>query len=78
MTEDPTTTLKRLRSSIDNIDASLVYLLAERFKAEGQAAARETTLRQLVDQYPTSRYAERARAELGLPPPESPREPGSK
>ena len=31
MTEDPTTTLARLRSSIDNIDAALVYLLAERF-----------------------------------------------
>ncbi|WP_137845931.1 chorismate mutase [Microbacterium sp. 2FI] len=36
MTEDPTTTLRRLRSSIDNIDASLVYLLAERFKATKQ------------------------------------------
>jgi chorismate mutase len=36
MTEDPTTTLTRLRSSIDNIDASLVYLLAERFKATKQ------------------------------------------
>lgn len=36
MTEDPTATLKRLRNSIDNIDASLVYLLAERFKATKQ------------------------------------------
>jgi len=36
MTEDPTATLRRLRSSIDNIDASLVYLLAERFKATKQ------------------------------------------
>lgn len=36
MTEDPTATLQRLRSSIDNIDASLVYLLAERFKATKQ------------------------------------------
>lgn len=36
MTEDPTTTLTRLRSSIDNIDAALVYLLAERFKATKQ------------------------------------------
>jgi chorismate mutase len=34
--EDPTTTLARLRSSIDNIDAALVYLLAERFKATKQ------------------------------------------
>lgn len=36
MTEDPRTTLTRLRSSIDNIDAALVYLLAERFKATKQ------------------------------------------
>ncbi|MDW4574529.1 chorismate mutase [Microbacterium sp. M3] len=36
MTEDPTATLARLRSSIDNIDAALVYLLAERFKATKQ------------------------------------------
>ncbi|WP_106815765.1 chorismate mutase [Microbacterium timonense] len=36
MTEDPTATLRRLRSSIDNIDAALVYLLAERFKATKQ------------------------------------------
>ena len=36
MTEDPRETLARLRSSIDNIDAALVYLLAERFKATKQ------------------------------------------
>lgn len=30
--DDPTATLQRLRGSIDNIDATLVYLLAERFK----------------------------------------------
>ena len=36
MTEDPLATLTRLRSSIDNIDAALVYLLAERFKATKQ------------------------------------------
>ena len=41
MSTDPSTTppvevpaeLQRLRSSIDNIDAALVHLLAERFKA---------------------------------------------
>jgi chorismate mutase len=33
---DPTTELHRLRGSIDNIDASLIYLLAERFKATQQ------------------------------------------
>jgi chorismate mutase len=29
-------TLKRLRGSIDNVDAALVYLLAERFRATKQ------------------------------------------
>ncbi|MEV8274342.1 chorismate mutase [Microbacterium sp. NPDC077184] len=36
MKDDPRATLLRLRSSIDNIDASLVYLLAERFKCTTQ------------------------------------------
>lgn len=34
--EDPQETLLRLRASIDNIDAALVYLLAERFRATQQ------------------------------------------
>jgi len=34
--EDPRDTLLRLRASIDNIDAALVYLLAERFRATQQ------------------------------------------
>lgn len=33
---DPTATLNRLRGSIDNIDAALIHLLAERFKATQQ------------------------------------------
>ncbi len=33
---DPTATLRRLRSSIDNIDAALVHMLAERFRATQQ------------------------------------------
>jgi chorismate mutase len=33
MTSDPNAELKRLRSSIDNIDAAVVHMLAERFKA---------------------------------------------
>ena len=33
---DPTVTLRRLRGSIDNIDAALIHLLAERFKATQQ------------------------------------------
>ncbi|WP_460868874.1 chorismate mutase [Nocardioides pakistanensis] len=37
MTEqDATTELRRLRSSIDNLDAALVHLLAERFKCTQQ------------------------------------------
>jgi len=34
--EDPTTMLLRLRSSIDNVDAALIFLLAERFKCTKQ------------------------------------------
>ncbi len=46
-----------------------LWLLAERFEKEGQSSARETTLKQLVEQYPGSRYARRARALLGIPDP---------
>ncbi|MCR2816252.1 chorismate mutase [Microbacterium jiangjiandongii] len=34
--EDPTMTLARLRSSIDNIDAALIFMLAERFRCTKQ------------------------------------------
>lgn len=33
---DPMTELERLRSSIDNIDAALMYMLAERFRCTQQ------------------------------------------
>lgn len=36
MTDDPQQTLLRLRSSIDNVDAALIFLLAERFKCTKQ------------------------------------------
>ncbi|MBD7958422.1 chorismate mutase [Microbacterium sp. Sa4CUA7] len=36
MTEDPTVTLHNLRSSIDNIDAALIFMLAERFRCTKQ------------------------------------------
>ena len=45
-----------------------LWMLAERFQAEGQTEARTTTLRQLTEQYPSSRYAERARQALGQQP----------
>ncbi|WP_322410576.1 chorismate mutase [Microbacterium invictum] len=38
-TEDPTATLRRLRASIDNVDAALVFLLAERFRCTQQVGA---------------------------------------
>lgn len=34
--EDPMTTLLRLRATIDNIDAALIFMLAERFRATQQ------------------------------------------
>lgn len=34
--EEPTLTLQRLRGSIDNIDAALVFMLAERFRCTKQ------------------------------------------
>lgn len=34
--DDPFETLLRLRATIDNIDAALVYMLAERFRATKQ------------------------------------------
>jgi chorismate mutase len=33
MTPDPKSDLQRLRASIDNIDAAVIHMLAERFKA---------------------------------------------
>lgn len=42
--------------------------LAERFAAEGNAAARRTTLTYLVERYPNSRFAPRAREELARTP----------
>jgi chorismate mutase len=44
MSADPLAELKRLRGSIDNIDAAVVHMLAERFKATkavGELKARE-------------------------------------
>lgn len=35
-TADPTQTLQRLRGSIDNIDAALIFMLAERFRCTQQ------------------------------------------
>lgn len=55
---------------VEDTAPKALWLLSERFQAEGDMKARETTLRQLVEQYPSSRYAQRAREELGLASPE--------
>lgn len=47
-----------------------LWILSERFQKDGDEKARETTLHQIVEQYPGSRYASRARSELGIPDPE--------
>jgi hypothetical protein len=55
---------------VEDTAPKALWLLSERFQAEGDMKARETTLRQLIEQYPSSRYAQRARQELGLSSPE--------
>ena len=47
--------------------AEVLYSLAERFKAQGNAAAQAETLRFLVARYPVSRFAEAARLDLNEP-----------
>lgn len=54
-----------------------LWVLSEKFESEGNTAARDTTLNQLVEQYPSSRYAEQARLALGLPSRKNPRSSGS-
>jgi hypothetical protein len=44
--------------------AEVLYTLAERFKVEGDQAARAKTLRFLMERYPESRFAQAARLDL--------------
>ncbi len=44
--------------------ADALWQLSERFAAQGNTAARDETLRYLIDRFPTSRQAERARLAL--------------
>lgn len=52
--------------------AEAVYILAEQFHVKGDEKARKDALEYLVKRYPSSRYAVRARDDLGQPldPPE--------
>jgi len=57
---------------IEDEPSEVVYRLAERFKAEGKPDARASTLKFLVERYPTSRYAKQATMdleEMGQSPP---------
>ncbi|MFO0601760.1 MAG: hypothetical protein U0324_01240 [Polyangiales bacterium] len=45
--------------------AEALWLLAERFGQQGDAGGRRATLAFLVERYPASRFAERARLALG-------------
>jgi TolA-binding protein len=49
-----------------------LYDLAQRFKAKGDTSAWRDTLRYLVERYPSSRFAERAKQDLGGEPLPSP------
>lgn len=49
---------------IEDTPAEALWNLSERFRADGNDAARRTTLEQLVEQYPGSREAQRARLVL--------------
>jgi TolA-binding protein len=42
-----------------------LYALAQKMKAEGDERGYRTTLRYIVDRYPSSRYATTARSDLG-------------
>jgi hypothetical protein len=44
-----------------------LYGLATRFKAKGDQTAYRGTLEYLIERYPNSRFAERAKDELGSP-----------
>jgi hypothetical protein len=55
---------------IEETPGEALYGLAEKFKAQGDEAARKQTLEYLIDRYPTSRFAARARQDLGIAPSE--------
>jgi outer membrane protein assembly factor BamD (BamD/ComL family) len=45
--------------------AEALYVLAEDFKKDGDSKAWRHTLEHLIERYPNSRFAERAKQELG-------------
>jgi hypothetical protein len=51
--------------ALEETPGEALYQLAEKFKSEGNDKAWRQTLEHLVERYPSSRFAERARQELG-------------
>ena len=51
-------------NALEETPGEALYRLAEQFRKDGDTKAWRTTLRYLVAQYPSSRFAERARADL--------------
>jgi hypothetical protein len=49
---------------LEDTPSEALWHLARRFEAEGNAGAHQVTLEELVERYPTSREAERARLVL--------------
>jgi hypothetical protein len=50
---------------LEDSPAEAVWDLSERFAAQGDDDARRSTLEYLIERYPSSRFAERARVALG-------------
>ena len=51
---------------LEDSPSEALWELAERFERDGETAARRTTLLQLVERYPSSREAARARLQLDI------------
>ena len=53
---------------LEDSPAEALWNLSERFEQQGDASARRHTLEYLIERYPASRFAERARVALGPAP----------
>jgi len=58
----------RDRPEWEDSPAEAIWDLSERFAADGDPAGRTRTLEYLIERYPSSHFAERARVALGREP----------
>ncbi|MCB9597752.1 MAG: hypothetical protein H6719_33855 [Sandaracinaceae bacterium] len=58
-------TAPREHPEFEDSPPQALWELSERFEAEGDESARRRTLEQIIERYPSSRFAERARVTLG-------------